>query len=240
MLRGYPAVMRHAATPRAGARACSPAARTPGGISSRAWSSRWGSLWKSRSSSFSLGSSQPARSRRMTGPTARQCSSARKRSVSSSTIFKAAGSSWSRWRRLPRQNVPQVVDGIEVNARPIADRRLEVARYGQIQDEQWPAAPGGLHREEVGRRDNRPFRPGRADHQIGCREGLQPAMPWHPLALPLLGQGLCLGKAPVHHGHLADALVAEILERLFGHFSGAENQRLLVVEPLKESVARSR
>jgi hypothetical protein len=63
-----------------------------------------------------------------------------KRAVSDSMIRSALGHSFSRSRRLASQACFQIVDRVQVHAQEIADRRIEVARHGQIEHEQSAAA----------------------------------------------------------------------------------------------------
>ena len=80
----------------------------------------------------------------MIGPVARWCKSARKRLVSCSMIRMAKGSRLVAGLAVPSTCLPQVIDRIEVHARPVADGRIEVARHGQVEDEQGPFAARGL------------------------------------------------------------------------------------------------
>ena len=39
---------------------------------------------------------------------------------------------------------------------------------------------------------------------------------------------------PIDHRNLPRAFVAQVAQRLFGHFAGADHQRLLIVEALED------
>ena len=61
----------------------------------------------------------------------------------------------------------QVVDRVQIDARQVADRRIEIARNRQVEDEQRPLIALGDDRPEIGSRDDRLARAGGADDQVG-------------------------------------------------------------------------
>ena len=128
----------------------------------------------------------------------------------------------------------EVVDRVEVDAVAVAHRRVEVPRHGQVQNEQRPPLPPALHLAVLGQRDDRLAGAGDADHQVGFGQGQGEPFPRDGTAPPSPGQLDRPVEAAVDHGDVAGPLVAEVLQGLLGHLAGADDQGVLVVEPLED------
>ena len=61
----------------------------------------------------------------------------------------------------------EVVDGIEVDVGAVADERIEIARHGQIEDQQRPLPPRGVNGAELVEGHDGLSRARRADDQVG-------------------------------------------------------------------------
>ncbi len=120
----------------------------------------------------------------------------------------------------------------EINLRAAVDLRIEVARQGQVEDEDRPLAALGDLRE-VCRGDDRLRGTGRADYQVGLGQGPVELIPQDRLALPAGGQFLRPELAAVDSHDLPRSLVAEVADRLFRHLARPDHQRL-VVEGLED------
>ena len=71
----------------------------------------------------------------------------------------------------------QVVDVVEEHLLDVADRCLDVARHGDVDDEQRIAPMPAGHRLDLRARDDRPLRSGRRDDDVGVGERRAPSRP---------------------------------------------------------------
>ena len=79
----------------------------------------------------------------------------------------------------------EVVDRIEVDVRAVADGRIEIARHGQVENEQRPLPPRGVDGAEFVEGHDGLSRARRADDQVGRGQRGVQFLPGPRLALPL-------------------------------------------------------
>ena len=103
--------------------------------------------------------------------------SAMKRVVSCSTIVHGGGQLLVAHRAVPLAGRLQVVDRIEIDVGPVADGRVEIARHGQVENQQRPLRTARLDPRERRQRDDRLRRARGADDQVGGGQRLRAAPP---------------------------------------------------------------
>ncbi len=127
----------------------------------------------------------------------------------------------------------QVVHRVQEHVGETADRRLKVARHGQVQDQDGATRTSAVNLREVLHRHDGATGPCRADDQIRGREGGQQFVPGtHATGMPL---GQCHGRwqRPVDDGDVGHAEIVQVRQRFLGHFARTDHQRDLVVEAFK-------
>ena len=94
----------------------------------------------------------------------------------------------------------QVVDVVEEHLLDLAHRRIDVARHGDVDDEQRVGAPAPGHRLDVVARDDRPLRPVAVMTMSAPRERVPHLRPGHGAAADLRRQRLGVrGRAAGDH-----------------------------------------
>ena len=124
----------------------------------------------------------------------------------------------------------QIVHREQVHAQAVADGRVEVAGNGQVQHQQRPLIALRFDAAEIFQTNDRLGRSGGRDDHVGFGQGVQQLVPGPGAALPSLGQLFGPIQRAVHHGDVLGPFVGGVAERLFGHFAGADDEHLLVVE----------
>ena len=90
----------------------------------------------------------------------------------------------------------QVVDVVEEHLLELADRRLDVARHGDVDDEQRPVAPRPHHLFDARARQDRLGRAGRGDDDVGGRQRVVELVPRDGARRRAARRALC-GRASV-------------------------------------------
>ena len=138
------------------------------------------SLNSSRSSSERRIASNRCRSATTVGIAPRERSQAPNFSTSSPTIASARATLAGPPRQVLAHGRLQVVDVVEEHLLDLAGRRLDVARHGDVDDEQRPVAPRPHHRLDVRLGEDRRRRAGRGDDDVARRRARRRARPTAP------------------------------------------------------------
>ena len=128
----------------------------------------------------------------------------------------------------------QVVNGIQVDVRTVADERIEIAGHGQIEHQQRSLPPRGVNAAEVLEGHDGLSRAGRADDQVGRGQRTVKFLPRPGLALPRACPLDGPLEAAIDDGDPPGPFVAEITQGFFRHLTRPDDERFLVVEALED------
>ena len=134
----------------------------------------------------------------------------------------------------------EVVDVAQRDARELAAARVDVARHGDVDQEQRPAVAGRHHELELLVADDRVRRGGRRDHDVGRLERLRQAVEAHDRAAePLRHRARAVG-VPVGHEHRADAARGERLRGQLAGLAGADDHHGAPAQARRAAAPRGR
>ena len=129
-----------------------------------------------------------------------------------------------------RDDVVEVVDGIEVDVVEPADCRVDVARYGEVDEEHRLVAPpldGDLDRRTV---DDRQRARGRRHHDVGFPQPLRDVGERNGLAVEFARELLRARQRAIGDDHAPDVLPAQVVRDQRDGVAGADQQRRLGLE----------
>ena len=127
-------------------------------------------------------------------------------------------------------DLPQVVDRIKVGVLEGGDRRVDVARHGEVEHEHRPVAALLERALHVGEADHEPGTRGRGDDDVGLRQVRGERLEADHRGGQTFGDALGAVGAAVRDDEAADLLRVQVARRELDHLAGADEERSVPFE----------
>jgi hypothetical protein len=115
----------------------------------------------------------------------------------------------------------QIVDVIDEQAVELAKLGIDVARYGDVDEEHWPVAAALQEQLSVLATEDRVRRAGRGNHNISTVHSVIELVEGDGVAVELQGQLLGAFGAAIGHVNLAGAMCDQMVRRQLAHLASA-------------------